>query len=259
MEYDAQTGLYHTRARYYSPTLQRFVSEDPLGFGGGDVNLFAYAGNDPINGEDTLGLSFAFYGEAAPLIGASYAGAESGGVIIEEANFGLGGGIGARPALGGQLGGTPSGSALVKGGVSSGQIVLAQIKTLKLPGYYTPTPTPSPSPGGEPPLPLMLPMGMPTPEVLLWSATSTQSASENARSHWAKHANEFPEYSSEYQYIKAANEFVTNPPPGTLSKVRGGDTLLYNPSTNTFAVRNPNGAPRTMFRPTLGINYWNLQ
>lgn len=41
------TGLYYYRARYYSPTFQRFISEDPLGFAGGDVNLYAYVGNSP--------------------------------------------------------------------------------------------------------------------------------------------------------------------------------------------------------------------
>jgi RHS repeat-associated protein len=35
-------GLYYMRARYYDPGVGRFVSEDPLGFGGGDVNLSAY-------------------------------------------------------------------------------------------------------------------------------------------------------------------------------------------------------------------------
>ena len=29
------TGLYYYRARYYSPTLQRFIAQDPIGFGGG--------------------------------------------------------------------------------------------------------------------------------------------------------------------------------------------------------------------------------
>lgn len=29
------TGLYYCRARYYSPVYQRFISEDPLGYGGG--------------------------------------------------------------------------------------------------------------------------------------------------------------------------------------------------------------------------------
>lgn len=49
------TGLYFNRARYYSPTLQRFLSEDPIGFAGG-INLFAYVENDPFNFTDPLGL-----------------------------------------------------------------------------------------------------------------------------------------------------------------------------------------------------------
>jgi len=56
MEYDEGTGLYHTPARYYSPRLQRFLSEDPLGLGGGDVNLLAYVANDPVNATDPSGL-----------------------------------------------------------------------------------------------------------------------------------------------------------------------------------------------------------
>jgi RHS repeat-associated protein len=36
---DNVTGLYYYRARYYHPTLQRFISEGPIGFTGGDVNL----------------------------------------------------------------------------------------------------------------------------------------------------------------------------------------------------------------------------
>jgi RHS repeat-associated protein len=50
------TGLYYYRARYYHPTLSRFVSEDPLEFHGGDVNLYAYVGNNPIDYSDPLGL-----------------------------------------------------------------------------------------------------------------------------------------------------------------------------------------------------------
>ena len=40
-------GLYYMRARYYNPEIGRFISEDPSGFGGGDVNLYAYCGNNP--------------------------------------------------------------------------------------------------------------------------------------------------------------------------------------------------------------------
>ncbi len=50
------TGLYYYRARYYSPTLQRFISQDPIGFTGGDTNLYAYVGNNPINYTDPSGL-----------------------------------------------------------------------------------------------------------------------------------------------------------------------------------------------------------
>jgi RHS repeat-associated protein len=50
-------GLYYMRARYYDPAVGRFISEDPLGFGGGDVNFFAYVQNNPVNRIDPFGLS----------------------------------------------------------------------------------------------------------------------------------------------------------------------------------------------------------
>lgn len=52
------TGLYHAGARTYHPTLQRFLSEDPTGYGGGDINLFAYAGSDPVGASDPSGLDY---------------------------------------------------------------------------------------------------------------------------------------------------------------------------------------------------------
>jgi RHS repeat-associated protein len=55
-----QTGLQYNRARYYNPMLGRFISEDPLGFGGGDFNLYAYAGNTPINSTDPSGTCHIF-------------------------------------------------------------------------------------------------------------------------------------------------------------------------------------------------------
>jgi RHS repeat-associated protein len=50
-----ETGLYYYRARYYHPTAQRFVSEDPLDFAAGDANLYAYVGNDATNITDPTG------------------------------------------------------------------------------------------------------------------------------------------------------------------------------------------------------------
>jgi RHS repeat-associated protein len=52
---DDGTGLLFYRARYYDPSRQRFLSEDPIGFGGGDVNLYSYTFNSPTNFTDPTG------------------------------------------------------------------------------------------------------------------------------------------------------------------------------------------------------------
>jgi len=50
------TGLYYYRARYFGPPQSRFISEDPIGFDGNDVNLFAYVHNNPMVLKDPSGL-----------------------------------------------------------------------------------------------------------------------------------------------------------------------------------------------------------
>lgn len=55
-EYDSFTGLQFYRARWYDANLGRFISEDPIGFAGGDVNLFGYVKNSPIRYSDFSGL-----------------------------------------------------------------------------------------------------------------------------------------------------------------------------------------------------------
>jgi RHS repeat-associated protein len=54
-EYDSETGMYFYRARYYDPAVGRFVTKDPIGFAGGDVNLYTYIQNDPVNYIDPEG------------------------------------------------------------------------------------------------------------------------------------------------------------------------------------------------------------
>ena len=46
-----------SRARYYDPMEGRFVSRDPISFVGGDVNLYGYVQNNPINLTDPTGLA----------------------------------------------------------------------------------------------------------------------------------------------------------------------------------------------------------
>jgi RHS repeat-associated protein len=52
---DDGTGLYYYRNRYYSPSLQRFISEDPIGPLGG-THSYPYAWNNPISFVDPSGL-----------------------------------------------------------------------------------------------------------------------------------------------------------------------------------------------------------
>ncbi|EKL3595796.1 hemagglutinin repeat-containing protein, partial [Escherichia coli] len=94
----------------------------------------------------------------------------------------------------------------------------------------------------------------------IWTETKKVEPVGNAYGHWTKHGKEFPEYQNAKQYVDAAHNFMTNPPPGTLTKTRpNGDTLYYNPVTNVFASKDINGVPRTMFKPEKGIEYWNKQ
>jgi len=53
--HDAETGLHQNRWRPYDPSRGRYLSPDPLGLAGG-LNLYAYAGQDPIGQADPLGL-----------------------------------------------------------------------------------------------------------------------------------------------------------------------------------------------------------
>jgi RHS repeat-associated protein len=46
---DEESGLSYYRARYYDPASGRFISEDAIGFGGGDENLYRYVLNSPTN------------------------------------------------------------------------------------------------------------------------------------------------------------------------------------------------------------------
>jgi RHS repeat-associated protein len=59
------SGLMYMRNRYYDPKTGRFTQEDPIGLAGG-MNLYGFAGGDPVNYSDPFGLCKNAKGEDVP-------------------------------------------------------------------------------------------------------------------------------------------------------------------------------------------------
>jgi len=85
--------------------------------------------------------------------------------------------------------------------------------------------------------------------------------------HFTKHRAEFG-FNTESQYLQGAQNFIgTEGNTGVLSRVRAnGDKVLYNPSTNEFAVVASDGTIRTYFKPDpdihgyqTNLDYYNSQ
>jgi RHS repeat-associated protein len=97
------TGLYYYRSRYYSPGLQRFISEDRIGFRGGDFNLYAYVRNSPLNFRDPNGKQTAQAGVNVGATAGPVAVTATAGIAIDASGnvglyyeYGWGGGAGAE-------------------------------------------------------------------------------------------------------------------------------------------------------------------
>lgn len=59
LKFDEVARLSDARNRWYSPTLGRFVTNDPIQYEAGDVNFYRFVGNNPINFVDPSGLQAA--------------------------------------------------------------------------------------------------------------------------------------------------------------------------------------------------------
>lgn len=76
---ETEGGLYFHRARYLDPELGRFLSEDPIGLGGG-INPFVYGTNDPINSLDPTGC-FSLFGGLVGVVGGFFTGGVAGAIF----------------------------------------------------------------------------------------------------------------------------------------------------------------------------------
>jgi len=137
----AGNDLLYMRNRFYSPSTGRFITEDPIGFAGGDISFYRYVLNDPVNLVDPDGLIGKFLFEqfisrSVTSISNAYLDIEPPGRRI--ISVGLGGVVGGAvtgavfgtPVVG--LGAVPT--AIIGGvaGLSSGLIIQTTIEAAGL-------------------------------------------------------------------------------------------------------------------------------
>jgi pyocin large subunit-like protein len=93
----------------------------------------------------------------------------------------------------------------------------------------------------------------------MWAANRTRGAEENAQRGFERFGEAFGARDVD-DYVRKTHAFVAKPPAGAQTLTRSnGDTLIYDPAGNVFAVVTRAGAPRTMFKPDDGADYWRRQ
>ena len=80
--YDSDTKLVHFGYREYDPVIGRWLSKDPLLFGGGDSNLYGYVLQDPVNLVDPSG-EFAILAPAILFVAEAYLAYETTKALIK--------------------------------------------------------------------------------------------------------------------------------------------------------------------------------
>ncbi|KPF84819.1 S-type pyocin family protein [Brevundimonas sp. AAP58] len=91
------------------------------------------------------------------------------------------------------------------------------------------------------------------------TANRRETVDEKIQRLYERNGADFGARSPE-EFLSRITAFTTSPPSGTDRATRpNGDVLLYQASTNTFAVVDREGTPRTMFKPDEGEAYWAEQ
>ncbi|GAA0614604.1 hypothetical protein GCM10009422_07000 [Brevundimonas kwangchunensis] len=98
--------------------------------------------------------------------------------------------------------------------------------------------------------------GQPAPAL---TANRRESVDEKVVRLFERNGADFDARTPE-DYLRKVRAFTGSPPSGTERVERAnGDVLLYQASTNTFAVLSRDGVPKTMFKPDSGAAYWAEQ
>jgi pyocin large subunit-like protein len=90
----------------------------------------------------------------------------------------------------------------------------------------------------------------------VWTANKRHTAEDNAQYAFDRNGEAFGAKDLD-DFVAKAHAFVNHPPAGVQKISRSnGDTELYDAKSNTFAVVSKEGAPRTIFKPDNGPDYW---
>lgn len=88
------------------------------------------------------------------------------------------------------------------------------------------------------------------------TANRRETVDAKAQRLFERNGADFGARSAE-DYLAKVTAFTRNPPADVERAERpNGDVLLYQASTNTFAVVDRRGVARTMFKPREGAAYW---
>jgi RHS repeat-associated protein len=157
-EWLASPGLYYCRNRMYLPYHGRWLQPDPIGFAGGDVNIYRYCGNDPIDNIDPSGDFFSEIGGAFGAVTGAIVGGVCGSIFGVSVGTSIGCLLGGGPEdmaaliVGAEIGGSygpqigASIGVSVGGAVGFGIGAGADYLLGKLTGEGNASPTPTPAP-----------------------------------------------------------------------------------------------------------------